>query len=174
MHILFTETELRARVTALAREIAAATAGDLHVVGVLTGAFVFLADIIRQLDRPLTVDFVSASSYGRAMTSSGTVTWLKGISTPVTGRQVLLIDDIVDTGRTLAAIQHHLLSEGPRSLRTVCLLDKPSRREVPVLVDHVGFEIENRFVVGYGLDASGLHRNLPYLAALDDDSPRGA
>jgi hypoxanthine phosphoribosyltransferase len=156
--------------TVVAREISAAMPGDLHVVGVLTGAFVFLADLVRELDRPLTVDFIRASSYGNGTSSQGAVWLAKGLSASVHGRQVLLVDDIVDTGRTLAALQRHVLEGSPARLRTVCLFDKPSRRQVPVTVEHVGFQIENQFVVGYGLDSAGLYRHLRYVGVLSDET----
>jgi hypoxanthine phosphoribosyltransferase len=171
LRVLLSAAQLRARVASLAQEIVAAMPGDIHVVGVLTSAFVFAADLIREIDQPLTVDFVGASSYGSGTTSRGTIEVTKGLSVPVRDRQVLLVDDIVDTGRTLAALQRHIRDQSPSSVRTVCLLDKPSRRQVPVTVDHVGFTIADQFVVGYGLDANARYRNLRHIAVLDDAEP---
>jgi hypoxanthine phosphoribosyltransferase len=165
--VLLSEAQLQQRVAGLAREIVAAMPGEIHVVGVLTSAFVFAADLIRQIEQSVTIDFISASSYGSATTSRGAVELIKGLSAPVRDRHVLLVDDIVDTGRTLAALQGYILDQSPGSLRTVCLLDKPSRRQVPVVVDHVGFEIADQFVVGYGLDSNARYRNLRHIAVLD-------
>lgn len=165
--VLLSEADIQTRVSSLAHEIGAAMPGDLHVIGVLTGAFVFLADLIRYIDRALTVDFISASSYGSGTVSRGSVDLLRGVTVPIRGRQVLLVDDIVDTGHTLAALQRYLLEQSPERLHTVCLLDKPSRRQVQVAVEHIGFEIADQFVVGYGLDADARYRNLRYLGVLD-------
>ncbi|PYN36758.1 MAG: hypoxanthine phosphoribosyltransferase [Candidatus Rokuibacteriota bacterium] len=165
---LVAEKEIAARVAELGRAITRDYAGtNLVLVGVLQGAIPFLADLMRALPLDLTVDFLRASSYGSATASSGTVRLVADLSVDIGDRHVLIVDDIVDTGHTLAALKRALEARGPRSLRTCVLLDKTGRRETPVTVDYVGFTIPNVFVVGYGLDYDGLYRNLPYVAALD-------
>jgi len=165
---LVAEKEIVARVGELGREIArdyAAT--NLVLVGVLQGAIPFVADLMRAMALDLTIDFLRTSSYGSGTTSSGTVKLVTDLSVDIAGRDVLIVDDIVDTGHTLAALRRTLEARGPRSVRTCVLLDKTGRREADVTVDYVGFTIPNVFVVGYGLDYDGLYRNLPYVATLD-------
>lgn len=142
----------------------ATTEAPPHLVAVLKGAFVFLADLMRAYDGPVTCDFMAVSSYGRQQTSSGEVQITKDLDARIEGRDVVIVEDIVDTGLTLSYLQGILRARGPRSLRTACLLDKRSRRVVDVRVDYVGFVIEDRFVVGYGLDDDERFRNLPYIA----------
>jgi hypoxanthine phosphoribosyltransferase len=168
-NILISTDQIRARVTELAQQIAAdyPAGEELHLVAVLKGAFVFLGDLIRAIDRPLSIDFMAVSSYGKGTTSSGEVRVLKDVDSRLEGRNVVIVEDIVDTGLTLAYLQEILHARGPRTLRTVCLLSKPTRRLVDVKVDYVGFTIDDRFVVGYGLDYAEQYRHLPYLAALD-------
>lgn len=159
---------LAARVVELGREVARDYAGRTPVlVGVLKGAVVFLADLMRAIDGPVECDFIAVSSYGESTRSSGIVRLTKDLSASIEGRDVLVVEDIVDTGRTLAYLLRNLQTRQPRSLRVCTLLDKPSRRAVPVTLDYVGFAVPDRFVVGYGLDHAGLHRNLPYVAVLD-------
>jgi hypoxanthine phosphoribosyltransferase len=134
---------------------------------VLQGAIPFVADLMRAVALDLTVDFVRTSSYGSGTTSSGSVRLVTDLSIDITDRHVLIVDDIVDTGHTLAALKRTLQARGPRSVRTCVLLDKTGRRETEVSIDYVGFTIPNVFVVGYGLDYDGLYRNLPYVATLD-------
>jgi hypoxanthine phosphoribosyltransferase len=140
---------------------------DLHLVGVLKGAFVFMADLVRALDLPLTMDFMAVSSYADSTTSSGEVRVLKDLDSALQGRHVLIVEDIIDTGLTLQYLRGILGAREPRSLRTACLLSKPTRRTIDVPVEYIGFEIEDRFVVGYGLDRDGLYRNLPDIAVID-------
>jgi hypoxanthine phosphoribosyltransferase len=140
--------------------------GDIHFICVLKGAFLFLADLVRAMDGGLTLDFMATSSYGAGTTSSGEVRLIKDLDTGLEGRNVVIVEDIVDTGLTLHYLQEILRARGPRSLRTACLLSKPSRRKVEVPVEYIGFEIEDRFVVGYGLDFDERHRNLPYIGVL--------
>ncbi len=148
--------------------IAADYAGkELVLVGVLTGAVTFLADLIRHIDIPLELDFVAAASYGRATSTSGEVRLLKDLSHPIEGKHVLLVEDIVDTGLTLRYLMELLQTRCPATLASCALLDKPSRRQVEVEVKYTGFQIEDQFVVGYGLDAAGFHRNLPHIAILN-------
>jgi hypoxanthine phosphoribosyltransferase len=166
--LLIDSAAIASRVRALASEIRrdAGAGTALHLVGVLKGAFVFLADLMRELPGPASCDFLAVSSYGAAQVSSGQVQLTRDLDASLEGRDVILVEDIVDTGRTLAYLQTLLRARAPRSLRTVCLLSKPSRRAVDVPIDYVGFEIPDRFVVGYGLDWNEEHRGLPYLAAV--------
>jgi hypoxanthine phosphoribosyltransferase len=163
--VLIDEARLAARVGELAAAVRAESGPDavLHLVGALKGAFVFMADFARALPGPVTCDFLAVSSYAGAIESSGEVRITKDVDQPIDGLDVVLVEDIVDTGLTLAAVQAHLRRRRPARLRTVCLLDKPARRRVRVDIDHVGFTIDDRFVVGYGLDAGERHRNLPYI-----------
>ena len=132
---------------------------------------VFLADLIRAMEVPVECDFIALSSYGNSSRSSGIVKLTADLSVSIVDREVLIVEDIVDTGRTLAYLRRNLETRQPRSVRVCTLLDKAVRREVPVRLDHVGFTIPDEFVVGYGLDYAGLYRNLPYLAALDLEEP---
>jgi hypoxanthine phosphoribosyltransferase len=135
---------------------------------VLKGAFVFLADLSRQLPATTTLDFMAVSSYGTSTKSSGQVQVLKDLGSPVEGRDVVIVEDIVDTGLTLTYLQDIIRARSPRHLRTACLLSKPSRRKIDVKVEYVGFTIEDKFVVGYGLDYAEQYRNLPYIAVIGD------
>jgi hypoxanthine phosphoribosyltransferase len=145
-----------------------------HFIAVLKGAFVFLADLIRAFDRPLTCDFLGVSSYGAGTAPSGEVRLIQDLDHRISGRHVVLVEDIVDTGRTLTYLQQLLRARGPRSLRTVCLLDKRTRREVDVAVDYVGFVVPDHFLVGYGLDFDERYRELPYIATMDAGFPGSA
>jgi hypoxanthine phosphoribosyltransferase len=166
--VLVGREELAKRVAELGRAITRDYAGVNPVlVGVLQGALPFVADLMRELPIDLTVDFVRAASYGAGTDSSGTVRLLADLTVDITDRHVLLVDDIVDTGLTLAVLKRTLEARRPRSVRTCVLLDKRSRRQAEVTVDYVGFPIPDVFVVGYGLDYDGLYRNLPHVAALD-------
>jgi hypoxanthine phosphoribosyltransferase len=161
--------DIAARVTDIAARIQEdyAETGDLHLVCVLKGAFVFFADLVRALNLPCTLDFIAVSSYAKSTRTSGEVRLVKDLDSGIEGRHVLIVEDIVDTGLTLTYLQQVLHARGVASLRTACLLSKPSRREVDVLVDYVGFTIEDRFVVGYGLDYAEKYRDLPYIGVLD-------
>ncbi|RKF15182.1 hypoxanthine phosphoribosyltransferase [Roseovarius spongiae] len=156
---------IAARIEALANEIEEefADTGKLVVVGLLRGSFVFIADLVREIELPIEVDFVETSSYGNAMQSSREVRILKDLRGDIQGRDVLVVEDIVDTGHTLAHVITLLQSRQPRKLRTIALLDKPSRREAPIKADWTGFEIPDEFVVGYGIDYAQRNRNLPYI-----------
>ena len=163
---LFTAEQIRQRIATLAAEINAAypDGEPLHFVAVLKGAFVFLSDLARAIaPRPVTLDFIAVSSYGAATKSSGEVRLLKDLDAPLQGRDVIIVEDIVDTGLTLSYLQDVLRARDPKSLRTACLLSKPSRRKVDVKVEYIGFEIEDKFVVGYGLDHAGQFRHLPFI-----------
>ncbi|TRD15716.1 hypoxanthine phosphoribosyltransferase [Palleronia caenipelagi] len=156
---------IAARIEALAREIEErfADTEKLVVVGLLRGSFVFIADLARELRLPVEIDFLEASSYGNAMTSSREVRLLKDLSSEISGRDVLVVEDIVDTGRTLKSVLGLLQSRKPARLETIALLDKPSRREVDITATWIGFEIPDAFVVGYGIDYAQRDRNLPFI-----------
>lgn len=156
---------IAARVEDLAREITAHFHGTdkLVVVGLLRGSFVFIADLVRELDLPVEVDFMEASSYGNATHSSREVKILKDLRGEIAGRDVLVVEDIVDTGFTLTHVLHLLRAREPARLEVCALLDKPSRREVPIRATWTGFEIPDEFVVGYGIDYGQRNRNLPYI-----------
>lgn len=166
--VLIDQEELSARIADLAREIRQdVPSGQLHFVCVLKGAFLFLGDLIRVMEGHVTIDFMACSSYGGGTTSTGEVRLSKDLDSGLEGRDVIIVEDIVDTGLTLHYLQEILLARGPRSLRTACLLSKPSRRKIDVKVDYIGFTIEDRFVVGYGLDYAEQYRNLPYIGILE-------
>jgi len=156
---------IAARVEALAREITEHFAGteQLVVVGLLRGSFVFIADLVREIDLPVEVDFLEASSYGNDTTSSREVRILKDLSGEIAGRDVLVVEDIVDTGFTLYHVTQLLRARGPRRLEICALLDKPARREVDIRATWIGFEIPDEFVVGYGIDYAQRNRNLPHI-----------
>ena len=162
---LISAKAIAARVEGLAAEISQDFAGTdkLVVVGLLRGSFVFIADLVRELDLPVEVDFLEVSSYGDAMESSREVRVLKDLRGDIHGRDVLVVEDIVDTGHTLAAVLRLLATRGPRRLASCALLDKPSRREVEVRASWTGFAIPDEFVVGYGIDFAQRNRNLPYI-----------
>ena len=172
--ILITREEIAARVTELGEEISRDYDGkDPLLVGVLKGAVVFLADLMRAVEIPLACDFIAVSSYGVSSRSSGVVKITADLSQSIVGRHVLLVEDIIDTGRTVAYLRRNIETRQPASLRICALLDKLERREVEVALDYVGFTIPNEFVVGYGLDYGGLYRNLSHIAALEPDAWEG-
>ena len=165
--ILFTAEQIRARVEEMAADIAADyREREPVLVGVLDGAVVFLADLMRALPISVRVDFVKWSSYGDGASSSGEVQLLKDLSFSVEGKHVLVVEDIVDTGLTLRYLLENLETRDVASLAVAALLDKPSRRQAQVKLDYIGFEVPDEFVVGYGLDFAQRYRNLPYIAAL--------
>lgn len=166
---LISETEIRARVATLASEIDASFRGTdkLFIVGLLRGSFIFTADLIRHLEVPIEVDFIEASSYGNGTESTREVRVLKDLQGKVEGRDVLVVEDMIDTGHTLAHVLAILRTRKPRRLEVCTLLSKPSRREVDVEIRWVGFEIPDRFVVGYGIDYAQRNRNLPYIGAVE-------
>jgi hypoxanthine phosphoribosyltransferase len=165
--ILITPERLQARVADLGAEISKDYEGkDLLLLAVLKGSVLFLSDLMRHITVPHAIDFMATSSYGTGMESSGVVRILKDLDATIEGRNVLIVEDIIDTGRTLDYLMRILQARAPRSLRICALLDKTSRREVPVPVDYTGFEIPDKFVFGYGLDYAELYRNLPFVAVL--------
>lgn len=167
-YVLIDDAALASRVAALARQIEAEYADfdDLLLICVLKGGYMFLADLTRQLHRPHTLDFMGVSSYGAGTRSSGAVQIIMDLKAPLVDRHVLIVEDIIDSGRTLEYLRRALLARSPASLRICTLLNKPSRREVEVPMDYVGFDIPDEFVVGYGLDFDELYRNLPFIAVL--------
>src|ERR1700674_4256956 len=168
--ILLGEEQLQARIRELGREITDDYAGrELLLVGVLKGAVFFMADLMRSLTVPCEVDFMAISSYGAASDSSGVVRILKDLDIPLEGRHVLVVEDIIDSGLTLSYLMRNLRARQPASLEVCALLTKPARREIDIPVRYVGFEIPNRFVVGYGLDYAERYRNLPYVGVLQQD-----
>lgn len=170
MTVLLTEEEIQHRIGELAGEIERGYPAEeqIHLVGVLKGGFVFMADLIRAMSSRVTLDFIAVSSYQRSTRSSGEVRLLKDVDAHLEGRHVIIVEDIVDTGLTLTYLQDILRARAPKSLRSACLLSKPSRRQVDVKVEYIGFTIEDRFVVGYGLDFAEKYRNLPHIAVLDE------
>ncbi|MGB0799655.1 MAG: hypoxanthine phosphoribosyltransferase [Planktomarina sp.] len=156
---------IAARIEDLAREISEefADTDKLVVVGLLRGSFVFIADLVREIELPIEVDFLEVSSYGDAMQSSREVKILKDLRGAIEGRDVLIVEDIVDTGHTMKNVMVHIDRRGPAKVRTIALLDKPSRREVEFSADYIGFEIPDEFVVGYGIDFAQRDRNLPFI-----------
>jgi len=168
LEILITAEQIAARVQQLGKEISADYEGKtVHLVCVLKGAYTFLADLARAMEVPVTLDFLAVSSYGKGKTSSGEVQLTKDLDVSLQGRDVIVVEDIADTGLTLNYLLTMLRSRQPASLKVAALLSKPSRREIDVPVDYVGFEIPDRFVVGYGLDDDQRYRELPYVAAID-------
>jgi len=169
LKILISRDEIAKALDRLASEIKRDYQGkQLLLIGVLKGSFVFMADLIRQLDLPLELDFIRLSSYGAAKESSGRVRVVQGVKTSIKGRDILVIEDIVDTGITISFLLDYLKKKQPASLKLCTLTDKPSRRRVPVSIDYLGFTVPNKFIVGYGLDCDQRFRNLPDIYALED------
>ena len=161
---MISEEEIHQKVKEMGRLIEADySRSELVVVGLLKGAYAFFADLTRTIDLDIQVCFLGASSYGSELESKGEVKIVQDIDTPIKGKNLLIVEDIIDTGQTLTKVLKYVKSHSPASVRICTLLDKPARRIVDVPVDYVGFSIEDQFVVGYGLDAKGLYRNLPYI-----------
>ena len=170
MNVLLDAATIQARVGELAREIEAdyPRGEEIHMVCVLKGGFIFMSDLVRYMSTRVSLDFIAVSSYGAGTKSSGEVRFQKDLDTSLEDRHVIVVEDIVDTGLTLKYLQEILRSRAPKTFRTACLLSKPSRRKVEVPVEYVGFTIEDKFVVGYGLDYAEKYRNLPYIAVLQE------
>jgi hypoxanthine phosphoribosyltransferase len=170
--VLISEEAIGRRVAAMASAIRRDAGPEtvVHLVAVLKGAFMFLADLLREFEGPVTCDFLGVSSYGSGTQSTGQVRLTKDLDKPLAGRYVVLVEDIVDTGLTLSYLLEILRAREPRVLKTACLLSKPSRRRIDVPVEYIGFEIEDRFVVGYGLDFDERYRNLRHVAVMDGGS----
>ena len=165
--VLLTGEEVQARVAELGAQLAADYEGrDPVLVSVLKGSIIFLADLVRAMPIPLSIDLMEVSSYGTSTESSGQVRILKDLSTSIEGREVIVVEDIIDTGLTLNYLLRYLHDKGPASIRICCLLDKPARRLAPIEIDYRGFTIADRFVIGYGLDYGERYRNLPYIGVL--------
>ena len=169
--VLLSEEQIQRRIGELADQLGRdyADAEDLLLVGVLKGSVMFMTDLARALQRPVAIDFIAISSYGQATQTSGVVRVLKDLDADIGGRHVLIVEDIVDSGLTLAYLRSSLQRRNPASLRVCALLNKPERREARVEVDYIGFDIPNEFVVGYGLDYAERYRNLRYIGILDPD-----
>jgi hypoxanthine phosphoribosyltransferase len=165
--ILFSAQELADRTRIMAQEISRDYAGkEPLLISVLRGSFIFMADLVRQITLPCTVDFMAVSSYGKSTVSSGAVQITKDLSEDIVGKDLIIVEDILDSGNTLHYLMKTLTARNPASIRLCTLLDKPDRRKVPVHVDYRGFEIPDEFVVGYGLDYAERYRNLPYIGIL--------
>ena len=165
--VLLSEDEIREKVRELGGKITADYKNsNLMLVTVLKGAVVFLADLMRQIDVPAEIDFMVVSSYGSGVKSSGVVKIVKDLDVPLAGKDILIVEDILDSGLTLSYIKELLESRGPRSIRIATLLDKPSRRKVDLQADYIGFSVPDEFVIGYGLDYDEKYRNLPYIGIL--------
>ena len=166
-HILFSEDQLKARVREIAGQIDRDFAGkEPMLISVLRGSFIFMADLMRSITLPCTVDFMAVSSYGAGTTSSGQVKITKDLSESIEGRDIIVVEDILDSGNTLSYLLQILQARHPASMKLCTLLDKPDRRIKPVHVDYSGFSIPDEFVVGYGLDFAEKYRNLPYIGVL--------
>ena len=161
--ILFSREEIHEKVVSLGKMIEKDFEDDFVVISLLRGSFIFAADLVREIDRLVEIDFLTTSSYGHSESSSGEVRFLTDLRTNIEGRNVLIVDDILDTGNTLYAVKQKLMTYKPKSIKTCVLLDKPSRREADVSADYVGFEIEDLFIVGYGLNYGDYYRNVPYI-----------
>ncbi|MBL6465349.1 hypoxanthine phosphoribosyltransferase [Peptostreptococcus stomatis] len=167
--VMFSQEEIEAKVIELAKQIEKDYKGqDLLLVGILKGASVFVADLMRKIDLNVNIDFMSVSSYGSGTVSSGTVKILKDLDVDIKDKNVLIVEDIIDSGITLRNLYDTLMTREPRSLKLCTLLNKPARKKVDVDVDYVGFVIEDKFIVGYGIDYDEKYRNLPYIAIVED------
>ena len=167
-NVLLSESQIKTRIASLAAEIERdyPSSEEIHLVAVLKGGFMFMADLVRAMSERVTMDFMAVSSYGKGTTSSGQVRVLKDLDSNLEGRHIIVVEDIVDTGLTLHYLQDLLKARAPKSMKTACLLSKPSRRKVDVQVDYIGFTIEDHFVVGYGLDYEEQYRQLPHIGVV--------
>ena len=169
MCCLYNQAEIEAAVNRLASEITRDYQNKHPVlIGILKGVFIFMSDLVRNLDFPLELEFVRLSSYGSGQQTSGKVKVVQGLSCPIRNRDVLVVEDIVDTGITIAFLMDYLKKKRPASLKLCALTDKPSRRQVPVTIDYLGFSVPDKFVVGYGLDFNEKYRNLPDICVLEE------
>jgi len=170
LKVLISREEIKNTVARLAKEIKEDYRDTQPLlISVLKGSFVFMADLIRQLDLPVEIDFIKLSNYGAGMKSSGEVKVVQELKTPIKGRDVLVIEDIVDTGLTISFLLNYLRKKKPASLKLCALTDKPSRRKAPVSIDYLGFTLPDKFIVGYGLDLNEKFRNLPDICVLEND-----
>lgn len=176
IRILYDGSVIADRVDRLARALATNHTRDRLIVAILKGSFVFAADLVRALTRSgvdADIDFLRLASYGAGTEPAGQIEMLCDVATDVVGRDVVIVDDILDTGRTLAFARDHLLAKGARSIETVALIDKPARREVRIQADHVGFRCEDYFVVGYGIDMGQRYRGLPFIGYVTEEAAAG-
>ena len=163
--VLISREQLAQRVKELGAQITADFKGEeIILVGILRGSVPFMADLMREIDLELTIDFMSVSSYGSSTKSSGVVRIIKDLDTVLAGKNVIIVEDIIDTGLTLDYLKGYLSAQGPKTLKICSILDKPSRRKVDIKGDYVGFTVEDKFIVGYGLDLDQKYRNLPYIS----------
>jgi hypoxanthine phosphoribosyltransferase len=170
LEVLVPSTEIAATIDRLAAEVRRDYAGkEPLLLGILKGSFMFMADLVRRLDFPLEIEFVRISSYGGGTESSGKVNVVQGLRSAVRGKDVLVVEDIIDTGLTVAYLLEYLHKKRPASLKLCALLDKPSRRRVPVSIDYTGITVPDKFLVGYGLDCDEVYRNLPDICVLGDE-----
>ena len=168
--VLITKEQLAAKVKELAARISEDYKGEsLLMVGILKGSVPFMADLMRELDLDVSIDFMCVSSYGSSTKSSGVVRIIKDLDTGIEGKNVLIVEDIIDTGLTLDYLKHYLSGRHPKSLKICTILDKPSRRKVEIQGDYVGFEVEDKYIVGYGLDMDQKYRNLPYISWIKEN-----
>ncbi len=167
--VLITEEQIRQRVREMGEKITQDYCNkDLFIVSILKGSVIFLSDLIRNISLPVQLDFMAVSSYGTSTATSGVVRILKDLESDIISKDILIVEDIVDTGLTLSYLKESLYARNPASLKTCALLDKPDRRRVPMVPDYIGYEIPDEFVVGYGLDCDEEFRNLPYIGVLKD------
>nr|MBQ8253532.1 hypoxanthine phosphoribosyltransferase [Lachnospiraceae bacterium] len=168
IRVMFSEEEVSARIRELAEQINHDYEGkEIHIIGILRGGSYFMCELSKRITVPVTIDFMSASSYGMSTTSSGEVKIVKDLEESIMGRHVIVVEDIIDTGRTLSHLLNMLRERGPASLKLCTLLDKPDRRVVEVKIDYNGYTIPDEFVVGYGLDYAQRYRNLPYIGVVE-------
>lgn len=175
LEVLISEEELQKRIQELGEQIMSDYAGtDLHVIGVLKGCFVFLADLVRELDMDVSVDFLGLSSYGDSTKSSGVVRMTQDLSTPIEGKRVLVVEDIIDTGLTMKYLLENLQTRHPESISICTLLHKPENQRVEVPIHYKGFTIPDKFVIGYGLDYAEYYRNIPYIGYIPQEDEPGS
>ena len=168
--ILITQEELAAKVKELGQKITEDYKGQsVLLVGILKGSVPFMADLMRQIDLDVTLEFMCVSSYGSSTKSSGVVRIIKDLDVPIEGQNVIIVEDIIDTGLTLDYLKRYLTGKNPKSLKICSILDKPSRRKVEIKGDYIGFEVEDKYIVGYGLDMDQHYRNLPYISWIKED-----
>lgn len=166
--VMISEDELQERIVQLGNEISKDYKGkEILLIGVLKGACVFMSDLMKRINNIVSIDFMAVSSYGASTKSTGVVRIIKDLDTSIEGKEVLIVEDIIDTGLTLHYLCDNLKSRNPKSLKICTLLDKPERREIDMKADYVGFEVPNKFIVGYGLDYDEKYRNLPYITCLE-------
>ncbi|HWQ78245.1 MAG TPA: hypoxanthine phosphoribosyltransferase [Anaerovoracaceae bacterium] len=167
--IMITEEQLKQRVKELGQQISEDYKGkEILFIGILRGAVIFMSDLIREITLDTQIDFMAVTSYGASTKSSGVVRILKDLDADIEGQDVIIVEDIIDSGTTLHYLRDYLQGRMPKTLKICALLDKPERREADIRADYTGFEIENKFIVGYGLDYNGKYRNLPYITCLEE------